>query len=127
MAVTREDVIQIAELARLRLSAEEIDQFLEQLNGILEHAEELKELDTAAVRALPGIAEGSAPRRSDQLGPDLLRLPLPDFAQGWQDGFFTVPRLAALDSSELEEPFEDKARIDSAGRPDEAAVLEGAE
>lgn len=127
MAVTREDVVQIAELARLSLTAEEIGQFQEQLNGILAHAEELKELDTDAVRAVPGMAEGAAPRRSEELGPDLLRLPLPSFAQGWEEGFFTVPRLAALDSSELEDPFEDKARIESAGRPDEAAVPEGAQ
>lgn len=112
-------------MARLRLSVEEVDQFLDQLNGILAHAEELKELDTEEVRAVLGVAEGSAPRRSEELGPDLLRLPLSSFAQGWDDGFFTVPRLAALDSSELDEPFEDKARIESAGRPDEAAVTEG--
>jgi aspartyl-tRNA(Asn)/glutamyl-tRNA(Gln) amidotransferase subunit C len=126
MAVSREDVIQIAELARLRLTAEEIDQFLEQLNAILAHAEELKELDTDALGTVTGVAEGAAPRRSDELGPDLMHLPLAAFTQGWEGGFFTVPRLAALDSAELEEPFADKARIASAGRPDEAAVPEGA-
>lgn len=127
MAVTREEVIQIAELARLRLTAEEVEQFQEQLNGILAHVEELKALDTDAISALPGVAEGAAPRRSEELGPDLLRRPLQEFAQGWEAGFFTVPRLAALDSSELEELFEDKARIESAGRPDEAAVTGGVE
>jgi aspartyl-tRNA(Asn)/glutamyl-tRNA(Gln) amidotransferase subunit C len=126
MAVTRDDVLQIAELARLKLSAEEIDQFLAQLNGILAHVEELAALDLDDVGAVSGAAEGAAPRRSEELGPDLLRLPLPELAQGWDEGFFTVPRLAALDTAELEEPFEDKARIESSGRPDEAAVPGGA-
>jgi aspartyl-tRNA(Asn)/glutamyl-tRNA(Gln) amidotransferase subunit C len=125
MAVTREDVLQIAELARLRLEAEEVDQFVAQLIGLLVHAEELAALDMVAVPGAASAAEGTAPRRSDELGPDLMHLPLSAFAQGWEEGFFTVPRVAALDLTELEEPFEDKARIESAGRPDEAAVSGG--
>jgi aspartyl-tRNA(Asn)/glutamyl-tRNA(Gln) amidotransferase subunit C len=125
MAVTREEVLQIAELARLRLSPEEVERLAVELSGILAHVEELAALDQEPVGGVGSIAEGSAPRRSDELGPDLLRLPLPAFALGWEDGFFTVPRLAALDLTELEEPFEDKARIESAGRPDEASVAGG--
>lgn len=126
MAVTREEVLQIAELARLRLEPGEVEQFLVQLNDILEHVEELAALDMGVVGAVEGAAEGAAPRRSEELGPDLLRIPASEFAPEWDDGFFTVPRLAALDASELEDPFEDKARIDSAGRPDEASVTGGA-
>lgn len=122
MAVTRDEVLQIAELARLRLSEEEVVRFADQLSSVLAHVEELAALDLDSVQVVEGVSEKGLARRSEELGPDLLHLPLATFAQGWEDHFFSVPRLAALDQSELEEPFEDKARIESAGRPDEAAV-----
>ena len=46
MSLTREDVIQIAHLARLSLTEEEIRSFQEQLSAILDHADRLKEVDT---------------------------------------------------------------------------------
>jgi aspartyl-tRNA(Asn)/glutamyl-tRNA(Gln) amidotransferase subunit C len=125
MAVTREEVLQIAELARLQLTATEVDQFLDELNDILTHVEELRTLPIETAELAESITEGAAPRRSDELGPDLLRFPVAELAPGWDEGFFTVPRLAALDMSELEEPFEDKARLESEGRPDEESVLGG--
>jgi aspartyl-tRNA(Asn)/glutamyl-tRNA(Gln) amidotransferase subunit C len=125
MVVSRQDVLQIAHLARLRLSAEEVDRFAEQLSGILAHVAELNALDVEGIGAVGGAAEGAAPLRGDESAPDALRLPLAAMAPAWEDGFFTVPRVAALDTSELEEPFEDKARAASAGRPDEADVAGG--
>lgn len=122
MAVTRDEVMQIAELARLRLTEEEIDRFADQLNSVLAHVEELEALDLASVPMVGGVSEKGVVRRSEELGPDLLHLPPADFAQGWEEGFFSVPRLAALDQSELDEPFADKARLEAAGRPDEASV-----
>lgn len=126
MSVTREEVIRIAELARLRLTTAEVDRFLEQLNDILAHVEELQTLEPETAGMAASIGEGSAPRRSDELGPDLLRFPVAELAPGWDEGFFTVPRVAALDLTELEEPFEDKARLDAAGHQDEASVTGGA-
>ena len=42
MSVTREDVLYVAALARLELTAAEIASFTNQLNGILEHVEDLQ-------------------------------------------------------------------------------------
>lgn len=122
MAVTRDEVIQIAELARLRLTEEEVDKFVEQLNDVVVHFEELAALDLTSVPLVGAVGEKGVARRSEELGPDLLHLPPSEFAPGWEEGFFSVPRLAAHDQSELDEPFEDKARLDSAGRPGEASV-----
>ena len=46
MAISREEVITIAELAKLTLSEDEIKMFQEQLSDILNYAEILKQLDT---------------------------------------------------------------------------------
>ena len=51
MALTREEVLHIARLARLGLSEEDIEKFQGQLSGILEHFEALRQMDTAGVPA----------------------------------------------------------------------------
>lgn len=49
MAISRDDVIYIAELAKLRLTDAEIEAFAGQLSAILEYAEALSALDTEAI------------------------------------------------------------------------------
>ena len=49
MALSREQVLHIAELARLRLTDEETDLFVEQLSAILDYAQQLNDLDTDAI------------------------------------------------------------------------------
>ncbi|HEX6940173.1 MAG TPA: Asp-tRNA(Asn)/Glu-tRNA(Gln) amidotransferase subunit GatC [Longimicrobiales bacterium] len=117
MAVTREDVLHVAALARLRLSPEEVERFTAQLNGILSHMEELNAIDVEGIEGVAGVTEWVAPLRAEDVAPDALAGPPSALAPAWRDGFYTVPRLAAMDAGELEEPFEDKAAAGSAGRP----------
>ena len=98
MSVSRSDVLHVAALARLHLSDEEVALFTEQLNGILKHVAELNALDTSAVPAIGGVAEWPAPLRDDQPGADLLAFPPGVLSQHVDAGFFTVPRLAAMDA-----------------------------
>jgi aspartyl-tRNA(Asn)/glutamyl-tRNA(Gln) amidotransferase subunit C len=49
MALSRDDVQHIAELAKLNLTEAEIDQYVEQLSDILAYAENLSQLDTDAI------------------------------------------------------------------------------
>jgi aspartyl-tRNA(Asn)/glutamyl-tRNA(Gln) amidotransferase subunit C len=49
MAITREDVLHVAQLARLALTEEEIERFGEQLNAILTAVGKVSELDLADV------------------------------------------------------------------------------
>ena len=44
--LTRDDVLKLAKLSRLRLSDEEIDQFAEEISEILGYVEQLSEVDT---------------------------------------------------------------------------------
>ncbi|TML51712.1 MAG: Asp-tRNA(Asn)/Glu-tRNA(Gln) amidotransferase subunit GatC [Actinobacteria bacterium] len=45
MAISRDEVLHVARLARLELSDEELDRFAEQLNAILEAVGKVAELD----------------------------------------------------------------------------------
>ena len=49
MAITREDVLHVARLARLELSADEVERFQEQLAAILDAVSKVQELDLADV------------------------------------------------------------------------------
>lgn len=49
MALTREQVRHVAELAKLKLTDAEVDLFQEQLSAILDHVARLNELDTDAI------------------------------------------------------------------------------
>ena len=49
MAITREEVVHVAKLARLELTDDELARFAEQLNAILEAVGKVSELDLADV------------------------------------------------------------------------------
>lgn len=54
MKITREDVLRVAELAHLELTAPEVETFRDQLDSILEYVEKLNQLDTANVEPMAG-------------------------------------------------------------------------
>ncbi len=99
MPVTRADVLHVAALARLRLTAEEAERLTSQLNDILGHVTELAAADTAGVEPEPATT-WPAPLRGDAAPPDPLALPPAQLAPAWQEGFFTVPKLSAMDNPE---------------------------
>jgi aspartyl-tRNA(Asn)/glutamyl-tRNA(Gln) amidotransferase subunit C len=49
MAITRDEVLHVARLARLELTEEEVERFTEQLSAILEAVAKVSELDLSAV------------------------------------------------------------------------------
>ena len=66
MRLTPEEVEHVALLARLRLSDEERERFTTQLNSILEHFEQLQELDTSGVEPMSHAVAVSNVFREDE-------------------------------------------------------------
>jgi len=66
MRLTPEEVEHVALLARLQLSDEERKRFTTQLNSILEHFEQLQELDTAGVEPMSHAVAVSNVFREDE-------------------------------------------------------------
>jgi aspartyl-tRNA(Asn)/glutamyl-tRNA(Gln) amidotransferase subunit C len=70
VAISREQVLHVAKLARLALSEEEIERFGEQLSAILEAVGKVSELDLADVPAtshplaLVNVVDPDEPRQS---------------------------------------------------------------
>ena len=96
MAVSREEVIYIAQLARLDLTPEEIERYTPQLNRVLAHAAELAEVDVGGVAPVGGVSEWAAPLRDDVVHQETLAFPPEMLSVFFASGFFTVPRLPAL-------------------------------
>lgn len=67
MAVTKKDVEKIAELARLKFSEEELENFTPQMNEILSYMDKLNELDTENVNPLSHPVEQTNVFREDEL------------------------------------------------------------
>lgn len=91
MALARDDVLKVAELARLRLTDQQVDLFARQLSDVLGYMQKLDELDTADVEPmthpLPVTNVGRDDVPHDSLSTDDVLANAPDR----RGGFFGVP------------------------------------
>jgi aspartyl-tRNA(Asn)/glutamyl-tRNA(Gln) amidotransferase subunit C len=94
MAVSREDVLHIAQLARLGVDAERADALTRELSAILAHMEVLSQVETGGAPLTAGVGVGGTPLRPDVGDPARLSATRESFAPAMRDGFFIVPRLA---------------------------------
>jgi aspartyl-tRNA(Asn)/glutamyl-tRNA(Gln) amidotransferase subunit C len=93
MALTREEVLHVANLARLSLAPAEIELFTRQLNDILAYIEKLQELDTAGVEPLAHVIPVFNVFREDVVKVGLSRDAALDNAPAREEGAFVVPRI----------------------------------
>ncbi len=73
MALSREEVMHIAELAKLGLTEEEMERFRLQLSAILDYAARLQELDTSAIPPTASVLELQNVMRPDEVRPSMPR------------------------------------------------------
>lgn len=93
MKITGKEVRYVADLARLELSAEEVEQFTSQLNGILEYMEQLDELDTDQVEPMAHVLPLKNVLRDDVAAPSLGREATLANAPEADKGHFVVPKI----------------------------------
>jgi aspartyl-tRNA(Asn)/glutamyl-tRNA(Gln) amidotransferase subunit C len=93
MALSREEVLHVANLARLSLEPAEIELFTRQLNDILAYVEKLQELDTEGVPPLAHVIPVFNVFRQDAVREGLARQTALDNAPAHEEGAFLVPRV----------------------------------
>lgn len=96
--VSIDDVERVAELAHLKLTADESQSMLHDLNAILDHVAQLNELDTDSVAPLAQVNElkgagGASVLRPDALQPSLDRTVVMREAPETNGAFFKVPKV----------------------------------
>jgi aspartyl-tRNA(Asn)/glutamyl-tRNA(Gln) amidotransferase subunit C len=93
MAITREEVLHVARLARLALPDPEVDRLREQLSALLDYMKQLDRLDTRDVVPTSHAVEMSTPFREDEARPFGDREALLKNAPDRAGDFFRVPRI----------------------------------
>lgn len=99
MRLTRDQVLHVAELAKLKLTDVEVDLFREQLSAILEYADRLDELDTESIPPTAGVLALRNVMRRDQVRPSFPRPAMLANAPDTENGLVRVQ--AVLDADEL--------------------------
>jgi len=99
MRLTRDQVLHVAELAKLKLTDAEVDLFQEQLSAILEYVDRLEELDTESISPTAGVLPLRNVMRPDRVRPSYPRQAMLENAPDTEDGFVRVK--AVLDADEL--------------------------
>ncbi len=90
--VSREVVEQIATLARLALSEEEIDRLQQEMGRILEHGDSLQEVDTSDIEGTSHVIPMTNVYREDEVGESLTPEEVVANAPDAAEEFFRVPR-----------------------------------
>lgn len=93
MKVSKDEVIRIAELAKLKLTEEEIVKFQIELSKILEYVEQLKEIDTKGVKLLSHPISRVNIFREDKVTKSIDREEALSNAPERTEEFFKVPKV----------------------------------
>jgi aspartyl-tRNA(Asn)/glutamyl-tRNA(Gln) amidotransferase subunit C len=90
-AISRDDVLHVAHLARLHLTDGEVDRMQEQLSNILEAIETLRDVDTSLVGPTASVIQLENVMREDEARPGLTREAALANAPLRDDPFLRVP------------------------------------
>lgn len=93
MSVDTETVRRIARLSRLALKDEELAPMAQELNGILNWVEQLKEVDTAGVEPMTGGVHTALKRRADVVNDGHIQQDVLRNAPSAGHGFYVVPKV----------------------------------
>lgn len=94
MTISREKVRQISQLARISLNEDELDQFRDDMNQILNWMRQLEEVNTESVPPFSDMGGNLFERARDDIAePAPAREQLLANAPQITDGFYTVPRV----------------------------------
>lgn len=93
--ISRGDVEYVAALARLELTEQEIQEYTEQLNSILDYAVMLERLDTEDVVPTAHAVPLHNVMREDQVTPSIKQKKALNNAPDADEGFFRVPKISS--------------------------------
>ena len=93
MKISREEVLHVADLARLTVDDNAVEMFAEQLGSILEYVEKLSAVDTSGITPTAHAVEMANAFRKDEATHHLQRDAALANAPEAEDGHFIVPKV----------------------------------
>jgi len=91
--ITREQILKIAKLGKLKLSEAEIENFTGQLGSILEFVEQLDKVDTNNIDPTCFMEPPHDPLRDDAEKPSLTQEEILQNGPSVKKGFFAIPKV----------------------------------
>ena len=93
MKINEDEMLKIAKLAMIEISSNEKDDFLKQINNIVEYIDKINTLDTSNIEPTEHIFELKNVLREDNvwqsIDPNELKKIVPDY----KDGYIVVPKI----------------------------------
>ena len=93
MALSKEEVLHVAKLARLEFSPEEIEKYQQELNDILNYIDMLNEVDAAEIKPLAQVNNDTNNLREDEVRKSLTVEEALLNAPEAEDGAVIVPKV----------------------------------
>ena len=93
MTVTQDDVIHCAQLAHISLHKDELEPLRQAMASVLNHAQNINQLNLEDVEPYIHRAYIMLPRRSDEARPTLSQTEALANAPQTSDGYFLVPKI----------------------------------
>lgn len=93
MSVSKEDVLYVANLAKLQLNDDEVSMYQKDLNKILEYMEQLNSIDTSAIAPLNHVMGETAELRRDIAKAPLSHEAALSNAPDADSDYFRVPKV----------------------------------
>ena len=93
MALTSQDIVRIAHLARLEISPSESEQALTQLNGFFNIVEKMRAVDTQGIEPLAHPLEATQRLRADVVTERNQRDAYQAIAPAVESGLYLVPKV----------------------------------
>ena len=93
MKITKDEVLYVADLARLNLDEADIEKFAGQIGEILDYVDQLNEVDTVNVKPTSHAISLTNAFREDELQAHLEREQVLANAPEKEDGNFIVPKI----------------------------------
>ena len=93
MKISREEILHVANLARLELDEKAVETFVDQIGTILEYVDKLNRVDTKGVRPTSHAIALTNAFRDDEPRPHLENEDALGNAPDKEDGSFVVPKV----------------------------------
>jgi len=92
-SISRDEVAHLARLSRLSLTDDELNEFADQIDGIIEHVQKVSNVDTEGVEPMSHPSDLAGVMREDEVHPTLTAEQALDQAPASQRDRFEVPRI----------------------------------
>ena len=93
MALSKDDVLNIANLAKLQVNEDEVERYKQDLSRILEFVEQMNQADVDNITPMAHPQEMMQPLREDAITESDQREKFQQIAPATQDGLYLVPKV----------------------------------